>query len=291
MRSALATVLTSCALVLTGCEKKASAPPSPTPGPGTAAAPSGGATPGVTGDTILIGEVGSLTGSEATFGISTRNAIELAVREVNAAGGIKGKKVEVRVYDNQSKPEEAASAANRLINQDQVLLILGEVASSNSIAMAQKAQPAKVPMISPASTNPDVTEIGDYIFRICFIDPFQGDVMAKFARNTLGLTTVAMLPDVGAAYSGGWRRYSSTFTGMGGQIVAEETYTQGEHRIPDPAHRHQAGPAARDLHPRLLHRDRAHRPPAREDWDPPHPALQENEEVQPAAAAIALTGC
>jgi branched-chain amino acid transport system substrate-binding protein len=231
MRSVLAAVLTGCALALVACEKKASAPPappSPAPGGGTAAAPSGGGTPGVTADTILIGEIGSLTGSEATFGISTRNAIELALREVNAAGGVKGRKIEIRVYDNQSKPEEAANAANRLINQDQVLLILGEVASSNSIAMAQKAQPAKVPMISNASTNPKVTEIGDYIFRVCFIDPFQGYVMAKFARENLRFTKVAVLRDLGAAYSQGLADvFERKFTEMGGKIVAQETYTKG----------------------------------------------------------------
>jgi len=231
MRSLLAAVLTGCALALVACEKKASAPPappSPAPGGGTAAAPSGGGTPGVTADTILIGEIGSLTGSEATFGISTRNAIELALREVNAAGGVKGRKIEIRVYDNQSKPEEAANAANRLINQDQVLLILGEVASSNSIAMAQKAQPAKVPMISNASTNPKVTEIGDYIFRVCFIDPFQGYVMAKFARDYLKFTKVAVLRDLGAAYSQGLADvFERKFTEMGGKIVAQETYTKG----------------------------------------------------------------
>jgi len=228
MRSALAAVLTSCALALVGCEKKASAPPPPSaPSGGTAAAPSGG-TPGVTGDTILLGEVGSLTGSEATFGISTRNAIELAIREVNAAGGVKGKKIEIRVYDNQSKPEEAAQAANRLINQDNVLLILGEVASSNSMAMAEKAQPAKVPMISNASTNPKVTEIGDYIFRVCFIDPFQGYVMAKFAHDNLKLTKVAVLRDLGSAYSQGLADvFERKFTEMGGKIVARETYTKG----------------------------------------------------------------
>ena len=154
MRSVLAAVLAGCVLALIGCEKKTSAPP-PAPNPSPAGGPvAAGDTPWVTGDTILIGEIGSLTGSEATFGISTRNAIELALKEVNAAGGVKGKKVDIRVYDDQSKPEEAANAATRLINQDQVLLILGEVASTNSIAMANKAQPAKVPMISNASTNP-----------------------------------------------------------------------------------------------------------------------------------------
>jgi len=226
MRSALAAVLTSCVLALVGCEKKTSTPPSSAPSGGTAAAPGG--TPGVTGDTILIGEVGSLTGSEATFGISTRNAIELAIREVNAAGGVKGKKIELRVYDNQSKPEEAANAANRLINQDNVLLILGEVASSNSIAMATKAQPAKVPMISNASTNPRVTEIGDYIFRVCFIDPFQGYVMAKFAHDNIKMNKVAVLRDLGSDYSQGLADvFERKFTEMGGKIVARETYTKG----------------------------------------------------------------
>lgn len=231
MRSALAAVLTSCALALVACEKKASAPPAPpapAPGGGTATAPAGGGTPGVTGDTILIGEVGSLTGSEATFGISTRNAIELAIKEANAAGGVKGRKIEIRVYDNQSKPEEAANAATRLINQDQVLLILGEVASTNSIAMATKAQPAKVPMISNASTNPKVTEIGDYIFRVCFIDPFQGYVMAKFAHDNLKFTKVAVLRDLGSDYSQGLADvFERKFTEMGGKIVAGETYTKG----------------------------------------------------------------
>ena len=227
MRSALAAVLTSCALALVGCEKKASAPTSGASG-GTATAPASGGTPGVTADTILLGEVGSLTGSEATFGISTRNAIELAINEVNAAGGVKGRKIEVRVYDNQSKPEEAAQAANRLINQDNVLLILGEVASSNSMAMAEKAQPAKVPMISNASTNPKVTEIGDYIFRVCFIDPFQGYVMAKFAHDNLKLNKVAVLRDLGSAYSQGLADvFERKYTEMGGKIVARETYTKG----------------------------------------------------------------
>ncbi|MGZ3479963.1 MAG: ABC transporter substrate-binding protein, partial [Myxococcaceae bacterium] len=227
MRSALAAVLTSCALALIGCEKKVTAPPPP-PGPasgGTASAPAGGGSDGVSGDTILIGEVGSLTGSEATFGISTRNAIELALREVNAAGGVKGKRVDVRVYDDQSKPEEAANAATRLINQDQVLLILGEVASTNSIAMANKAQPAHVPMISNASTNPKVTEIGNYIFRVCFIDPFQGYVMAKFAHDNLKFTKVAILRDLASDYSQGLADvFKRKFTEMGGKIVGEETY-------------------------------------------------------------------
>jgi len=227
MRSVLVAALAACGLALVGCEKKASSPPAASATPGTAATPAGG-TPWVAADTILIGEIGSLTGSEATFGISTKNAIELALKEVNAAGGVKGKKVEVRVYDDQSKPEEAANAATRLINQDQVLLILGEVASTNSLAMARKAQPAAVPMISNASTNPKVTEVGDYIFRVCFIDPFQGFVMAKFARDHLKLNKVAILRDLGSDYSQGLSDvFERKFTEMGGKIVGQETYTKG----------------------------------------------------------------
>jgi branched-chain amino acid transport system substrate-binding protein len=227
MRSVLAAVLAGCVLALIGCEKKTSAPPPP-PSPPGGAPTAVGETPWMTGDTILIGEIGSLTGSEATFGISTRNAIELALKEVNAAGGVKGKKIDIRVYDDQSKPEEAANAATRLINQDQVLLILGEVASTNSIAMANKAQPAKVPMISNASTNPKVTEIGDYIFRVCFIDPFQGYVMARFAHDNLKFTRVAVLRDLGSDYSQGLADvFERKFTEMGGKIVAQETYTKG----------------------------------------------------------------
>src|SRR5205823_2589137 len=114
-----------------------------------------------------------------------RNGIDLAVRKVNAEGGMRGKRLEVRVYDDQGKPEEAASAVERLIANDRVALIIGEAASTNSLAMAPRAQAAHVPMITPSSTNPKVTEIGDYIFRVCFIDPFQGFVMAKFARENL----------------------------------------------------------------------------------------------------------
>ena len=180
-------------------------------------------------DVILLGEVGSLTGSEAAFGVSTRNGIELALEEANAAGGVKGKKLAVRVYDDQSKPEEAASAVTRLITQDKVKVILGEVASSNSLAMAPKAQEAKVPMITPSSTNPKVTEVGDYIFRVCFIDPFQGYVMAKYAHETLQFKKVAILTDKKSAYSEGLTDvFQRRFTEMGGKIVGVEAYAKGD---------------------------------------------------------------
>ncbi len=226
-----ASVLVLCAL--SGCEKKqpagadGGAAPTPAPGPAPVAeAP-------VDADTILFGEVGSLTGAQATFGISTKNGIQMAIDEVNAAGGVtvdgKAKKIAVRVYDDQGKSEEAANAVTRLINQDKVVVILGEVASSNSLAMAPKAQAAGVPMITPSSTNPKVTEVGDFIFRVCFIDPFQGTVMAKFATETLKAKNVAILKDNKSDYSLGLTQFfTETFTKLGGTIVAEEAYSQGD---------------------------------------------------------------
>ncbi len=220
MRTHLA-VTAAVALLALGCERKSATPAS------APAAASAGVAP--SGDTILIGEVFSLTGGQATFGISSRNGIEMAVKEANAAGGVKGKKLETRVYDDQGKPEEAANATTRLVNQDHVAVILGEVASTNSIAMANVAQPAHVPMITPTSTNPKVTEIGDYIFRVCFIDPFQGFVMAKFARDNLKLSKVAVLRDLKSDYSTGLTDvFTRKFTEMGGKIVAVETYNQGD---------------------------------------------------------------
>ncbi len=211
-----------------GCEKK-TPPPSATPPEGTPVVTTKALPSAPTDDVILLGEVGSLTGSEATFGISTRNGVEMAVNEANAAGGVKGKKLAVRVYDDQGKPEEAANAVTRLINQDKVKLILGEVASTNSLAMAPKAQEAKVPMITPSSTNPKVTQIGDYIFRVCFIDPFQGYVMAKFAHENLKLGKVAVLKDQKSAYSEGLTEvFTRKFAEMGGKIVGTEAYSKGD---------------------------------------------------------------
>ena len=228
MRSSLAAVLTSCALALVGCEKKESAPAAASGG--TAAATVPGGTPGVFGDTILLGEVGSLTGSEATFGISTRNAIELAINEVNAAGGVKGKKIEVRVYDNQSKPEEAANAAMRLVMQDRVAVVIGENASSNTLAMAPAVARAQVPLISPSATNPRVTsEGGPFVFRVCFVDTFQGEAMAAFARRNLGLGRVAVLTDLKSDYSIGLADvFRRRFRELGGQVISEESYAKGD---------------------------------------------------------------
>lgn len=180
-------------------------------------------------DGVLLGVVGALTGDQASFGISTRNGVLLAVKEENDAGGIAGNPIRVRVYDSQGKPPEGANAVTRLINQDGAAIILGEVASSISLAMAPVAQAAGVPMISPSSTNPKVTEVGDYVFRVCFIDPFQGDVMARFAFENLQARRVAILRDIKSDYSVGLASvFRNAFEAMGGTIVASEAYGQGD---------------------------------------------------------------
>jgi branched-chain amino acid transport system substrate-binding protein len=228
MRSILLSAFAALAVSTLGCEKKTTPIDSPKTTDVKPVVADGKPAAEETGD-IIIGEVGSLTGSEAAFGISTRNGIDLALQEANAAGGVKGRKVKVIVYDDQSKPEEAASAATRLITQDKVKLILGEVASSNSLAMAPICQSNKIPMISPSSTNPSVTEIGDYIFRVCFIDPFQGFVMAKYAREELKFKNAAILKDVKSAYSVGLTEvFERKFAEMGGKVVGIESYAKGD---------------------------------------------------------------
>lgn len=180
-------------------------------------------------DVVILGEFGSLTGGTATFGKSTQKGIEMALEEVNKTGGIQGKPVRIVVEDDQSKPEEAATAVKKLVNQDKVLVVLGEVASSRSLAGAPICQEAKVPMITPASTNPKVTQVGDFIFRVCFIDPFQGEVMAKFARNTLKASKAAILKDIKNDYSVGLAQFfTETFKNLGGTVIAEESYSEGD---------------------------------------------------------------
>ena len=178
---------------------------------------------------IVIGEYGSLSGTAATFGISTKEGIDLATEEQNAKGGIGGVKIRVVVEDDQSKPEEAATAVNKLLSSDHPVAVLGEVSSSRSLAAAPLLQRASVPMISPSSTNEKVTQVGDYIFRVCFIDPFQGEAIAKFAFNDKGVRKAAILRDVKNDYSVGLADvFTKHFTAMGGQIVGDEAYSEGD---------------------------------------------------------------
>jgi len=181
------------------------------------------------GDTILVGEFASLTGKEATFGTSSHEGTQLAIEELNAAGGVLGKKFELKTEDDQSKAGEPANVVNKLISKDGVIAVLGEVASSRSLEAAPICQQNGIPMISPASTNPKVTETGDYIFRVCFIDPFQGTVMANFATKTLKAKKVAVFTDVKSDYSKGLAKFfKEGFTKAGGQIVSELDFNGGD---------------------------------------------------------------
>jgi len=182
------------------------------------------------GGTIALGVYGSTTGTTATFGKSTLNGVQMAVDELNAQGGIGGKKINVVPEDDESKADEAATAVQKLINQDHVVALIGEVASSRSLAAAPIAQNNGVPMISPSSTNPQVTQVGNFIFRTCFIDPFQGTVMGKFAAQNLHYKKVAILKDVKNDYSVGLAKYfTEEFTGkQGGTIVGEQAYNEGD---------------------------------------------------------------
>jgi len=178
---------------------------------------------------IPVGVYGSLTGTTATFGISTKQGTELFVDNLNAAGGIGGTKIQTFVEDDRSLPEEAATAVTKLIDQNGVIAVLGEVASSRSMAAAPVCQQAGVPMISPSSTNPRVTELGDNIFRVCFIDPFQGQMIAKFAKNTLHFNRAAVLRDNKNDYSVGLANYfTQAYQALGGTVVIDDAYSEGD---------------------------------------------------------------
>jgi branched-chain amino acid transport system substrate-binding protein len=185
-------------------------------------------------ETIKIGEFASLTGKEATFGTQVHQGVQLAVDEINGSGGLLGKKIELITEDTQSQTQATGTAVEKLIGKDEVLALIGEVASSRSIAAAPIAEREKVPMVSPASTNTKVTLDKDgntlkYVYRICFIDPFQGTVMAKFAAENLGVKRVAILRDNANDYSVGLAaNFKEKFTSLGGEIVEEQAYEGGQ---------------------------------------------------------------
>jgi branched-chain amino acid transport system substrate-binding protein len=181
------------------------------------------------GDKVRIGVFMSLTGSTANFGISSVNGIKMAADEVNAAGGINGKQIELLIEDDRSDASEAATIVTKFVTQDQVHAVLGEVASSRSIAAAPIAQNAKIPMLTPSSTNPEVTRKGDYIFRSCFIDPVQGAAIGQFAAKGLNAKRAAIMVDRKNDYSTGLaNNITETFTRLGGQMVATTSYQEGD---------------------------------------------------------------
>ena len=180
-------------------------------------------------DPVKIGEYASLTGKEASFGQSSHKGIIMAVEEINAAGGVLGRPFELLTEDNQTIPGQSATVVKKLISRDKVIALIGEVSSGRSLEAAPIAQAAHVPMIAPASTNPRVTQVGNYIFRVCFIDPFQGTVMAKFAATELKARRVAVISSVSNAYSVGLAKFfRERFLASGGSIPVEQKYSEGD---------------------------------------------------------------
>ena len=178
---------------------------------------------------IKIGQYAALSGKEAAFGISANKGVILAFEEANAAGGVLGRKVLLVPEDNQSKAGESATIAKKFVSRDKVVAVLGGNPSSNSLEAAPVLQNAKIPMIAISSTNPRVTEVGNYIFRVCFIDPFQGAVLAKFAKESLHAKRAAIITSVNNAYSVGISKvFREKFTAAGGVITAEQRHSEGD---------------------------------------------------------------
>ena len=179
--------------------------------------------------TVNIGFFGDLTGPTFNFGLSAKNGVLMAADEINQAGGINGRQIDIVIEDDKGSPEEAAQVTGKLIDRYKVVAIIGAGASGNSLAAAPKAQSARVPLIAPSSTNPAVTQVGDYIFRACFIDAFQGEVMAKFAVNTLNAKRAAIMLDFNSPYSRGLTDFFEfSFAKLGGEIVTKQSYSQGD---------------------------------------------------------------
>ena len=178
---------------------------------------------------IPVGVYGALTGDQAAFGNSTVHGVTLAAEEINAAGGILGRKIKLVVEDDAGRAEQAASVVTKLITSDGVVALIGENSSNQSLAAAPIAQSNKVVMISPSSTNPAVTQKGEYIFRVCFTDPNQGKALATFVRNNLNLTSAGVLLDKKNDYSVGLAEFfTKEFTALGGKVVAQQSYGGGD---------------------------------------------------------------
>ena len=180
-------------------------------------------------EAIKIGEVNPITGAIGEYGASCHQGIQLAIEQVNANGGVLGRKITLVTEDNQSKPGETATIVQKFVTQDRVAAIIGDLTSSATLEGGPIAQAAKIPMVSPLATNPKVTEIGDYIFRVCFIDEFQGRLMARFALENLHAKTAATLTDTKQDYSVGLAGFfKETFTNGAGRIVREQSYISGD---------------------------------------------------------------
>lgn len=181
------------------------------------------------GGTIKIGIVMPLTGSVATFGQSAQKGLQLLEDQTNAAGGVLGKKVDFLFEDDQATANTCVAAGTKLITNDHVVAIIGPLTSTCANALAPICQSNQIPMVTGTATNATVTQKGNYIFRTCFIDPFQGTVVAKFAATDLKAKTAAVLYNNGDAYSDGLaENFIKSFKAAGGTIVKTETYNTGD---------------------------------------------------------------
>ena len=181
------------------------------------------------GEPIKLGEIEPMTGKEAAFGQQAHRGVLMAIDEINARGGVLGRPLAVVVEDNQSKPGDSATVAKKLVSREKVVAILSGGTSSNCLEIAPITQAAKIPFIATTATAPEVTEKRDYVFRSCFIDPFQGNVLAKFATTTLKAKRVAVLTSVSASYSVGLSKvFRDRFAALGGTVVAEQKYSEGD---------------------------------------------------------------
>ena len=215
-------------------------------------------------DVIKVGEFAALTGGSASFGQSSHKGTALAFDELNSAGGVLGKKFKLITEDDQSAAGQPATIVRKLIAQDKVIAVLGEVRSSATLEAAPICQQAKIPLISPAATNPKVTEVGDYISRVCFTDSFQGMVMAKFTLSK-GFKKVAVLTDVKSDYSIGLAEFFQKALVAGGGERAE--ILVGRQGLQTAAHVDQSGETRSDLYPRLLRRGVADRKSGASPWN------------------------
>ena len=188
-----------------------------------------GACSGSKSDTIKIGGLYPLSGPVAVYGVEAKNGVELAIEEINAAGGIDGKMVSLIAEDDEGNPEKTVNAYKKLTAKDGVKMIIGSLTSGCTQAITSLAQAQKVVVVAPAATMASITDAGDYIFRVCFIDPFQGTVGAKFSAENLGKKRAAVLYDVGNDYSVGlYENFKIAFEAAGGTMVAEESYNTGD---------------------------------------------------------------
>ena len=183
---------------------------------------------GATGDTIKIGGLAPLTGDVSVYGVAVDNGVKMAVEEINADGGVLGKQIEYIVYDEKGDATEAVNAYNKLVQSDNVVAIVGDVTSKPTLAVAQQAAKDKIPLITASGTAENITQAGENIFRACFIDPFQGELMASYASKKLEKKTAAIIYNISDDYSKGlYEAFEAVAGDLGIEVVQVEGYGKG----------------------------------------------------------------